>query len=219
MPLRLSCLGPVLRLACLGRGRPGPVSPYLAWGCALPVGWARPWELVTNPTVRSCELALRAVGPPLAWLWGARGRALSYPRPLVLLGVRPGPTTYWLSVRGVRALGPVTNPTARALACWLCALWERHEGAWGGARLAWVWGARGSGTLPPPTTRPFGRVARAHYPLAVGAGGVGVGTRHQRNRARSCVLALRAVGAARGRLGGAPLAWVWGTRGWALSHP
>ena len=52
----------------------------------------------------------------------------------------------------------------------------------------------------------------------MGAGGVGVGTRHQPHSARSCELALRAVGAARGRPGGAPLAWVWGVRGWALSH-
>ena len=63
------------------------------------------------------------------------------------------------------------------------------------------------GALPPPTTRPFGRAFRAHYPLAVGAGGAGVGTRHQPHSARSCELALRAVGAARGRPRGAPLVW------------
>ena len=42
---------------------------------------------------------------------------------------------------------------------------------------------------------------------------------HQPHSARSCELALRAVGAARGRPGGAPLAWVWGVRGRALSRP
>ena len=36
-----------------GGGRPGPVCPYLAWGCALPVGWLRAWEPVTNPTARA----------------------------------------------------------------------------------------------------------------------------------------------------------------------
>ena len=41
--------------------------------------------------------------------------------------------------------------------------------------------------------------AGAHYPLAVSAGDVGVGTRHQPHSARSCELALRAVGVARGR--------------------
>ena len=57
-------------------------------------------------------------------------------------------------------------------------------------------GHPGTGALPPPTTRPFGRAAEAHYPLAVGAGGAGMGTRHQPHSARSCELALRAVGAA-----------------------
>ena len=49
-------------------------------------------------------------GGSLAWVWGVRRRALFHPRPLVLSGVRPGPTTHWLWVRGVRAWGPVTNP-------------------------------------------------------------------------------------------------------------
>ena len=322
------------------RGWPGPVSPYLAWGCALPVGWVRVWGPVTN---EPCALAWRAVGAargrpegaPLAWVRCVRGWALSHHRRLVLSGVRAGPTTHWLWVRRLPAWGPVTNPTARALASWLCALWGRHEGARGGAPLAlvcgvpgrahshprplvllglrpgpttqWLWarevrawgpvtdptaralaswlcalwgrhvGARGGrllpgcgasgvgrspnpdhssfqacgrgplptgcgcggcgrgdpspipkrallragfarcgsgmrvpgggasclgvgspglGALPPPTTRPFGRAAGANYPLAVGAGGAGVGTRHQSHSARSCELALRAVEAA-----------------------
>ena len=33
MPLRVSCPGPLLRLACLGGGGPVPVPPYLALGC------------------------------------------------------------------------------------------------------------------------------------------------------------------------------------------
>ena len=175
---------------------------------------------------RSCELALRAVraargrlgGAPLAWMWGVRGRALSHPRTPVLWGVRPGPTTHWLWVRGVRAWGPVTNPTARALASCLCAPWGRQEGARGGASCLGV-GPPRSGALPPPTARHLGREAAAHYPLAVDAGGAGVGTRHQPHSARSSELALRAVGAARGHPGGAPHAWVWVVRGWALSHP
>ena len=57
-------------------------------------------------------------------------------------------------------------------------------------------GRPGSGALPPPTTRPFGRATGAHSPLAVGAGVAGMGTRHQPHSARSCELALRAVGAA-----------------------
>ena len=57
-------------------------------------------------------------------------------------------------------------------------------------------GRPGSGTPPPPTTRPFGRAAWVHYPLSVGAGTAGVGTRHQPDSEHSCELALRAVGAA-----------------------
>ena len=175
----------------------------------------------------------------------------------------------------MRAWGRVTNPTARASASWLCALWGRHEGAQGGGgAFAWVFlighsatpdrpsfgacgrgplptgcwcggcrrgdpsptpqrallragfalsggGTRaprrgasclavrrpGSGALPPSTARRLRRAAGAHYPLAVGAGGAGVGTRHQPHSTRSRELALRAVGAARGCPGGAPLAW------------
>ena len=100
---------------------------------------------------RCCELAVRAVGAarkcqggaPLAWVWGVRGRALSHARPFVLWGVRPGPTTHWLWVRGLWTWGPITNPTARAVASWLCALWGPHEGARWGARLPCMWGVGG----------------------------------------------------------------------------
>ena len=231
---------------------------------------------------RSCELALRALGASrgciggacLACVTGVQGRALSYPRPPVLWGVLPAPTTHWLWVRGVWAWGPVTNPAAHALASWLCALWGRREGARGG-RLLPVCGAStvgrsstpdrpssgtcgwgplptgcgcggsgcgdpsptrqrallragfarcgggtrapgggasclglgrpGSGALPLPTARPFGRAAGAHHPLAVGAGAVGTGTRHQPHSARSGALALRALWAAPGRPGGPSL--------------
>ena len=66
----------------------------------------------------------------------------------------------------------------------------------GGGALCLAVGRLGSGALPPPTTRPFGCAAGAHYPLAVGAGGAGVVTRHQPHSGRSCELALRTVGAA-----------------------
>ena len=62
----------------------------------------------------------------------------------------------------------------------------------GGASSMGV-GRPGSGALPPPTTSPFGRAAGANYPLAVGAGGAGMGTRHRPDSSRSCELALRAV--------------------------
>ena len=271
--------------SCLGAGRPGsgalpaPTSRPLGRAAGAHYHWlwvrgVRAWEPVTTPTARALASWLCALwgwhegargGGPLAPVWRVRGQALSHPRPLFLLSVRPGPTTHWLWMRGVRAWGPVTNPTARALASWPCALWGRHEGARGGhlspgcgasgvrrspdpdhssfracgrgplptgcgcggcgrgdpsptpqrallrAGVARCGGGMrvpgggasclgvgrpGSGALPPPTSRPLGRAAGAHYPLAVGAGGAGVGTRHQPHCARSCVLGLRSVGAA-----------------------
>ena len=130
----------------------------------------------------SCELALRAVGAargcsggaPLAWVWGVQGRALSYPRPLVLSGVRPGPTTHWLWVRGVRAWGPVTNPTARALASWLWALWGRHGSARRG-RLLPRYGAPGLGRSPTPDHTSFQECGRGPLPTGCGCGGCGRG--------------------------------------------
>ena len=68
-------------------------------------------------------------GAPAAWVWGVGGRALSHPRlPALWAGCR-GPLPTGCGCGGVRAWGPVTNPTARALSSWLCALWGRHEGA------------------------------------------------------------------------------------------
>ena len=253
---------------------PGPTTQWL-W-----LRGVRARGPVTNPTTRAlvcCGGGMRVPGGEASCLGVGRlrGQALSQPRPLVRSGVRLGPTTHWLWVRGVRAWGPVGNPTARALA--RCGGGRR--GPRGGASCLGV-GRPGTGALPPPTSRPFGRAAGAYYPLAVGAGGAGVGTRYQPHSTRSCVLwgrhesarggrlllgcgasgdgcspspdlssvqacgrgplptdcgcgwcgcgdpsptpqraLLRAVGAAFGCPGGAPLAWVWGVRGRALSHP
>ena len=114
-------------------------------------------------SARSCELVLRAVG-------GARGRpgggvsCLGVGRPeLGALphrtarprGVWPGPANHWLWVRGVWAWGPVTHPTERTLATWLCALWGRHEGARGGGASCLGVGRPRLGALPRPTARPW----------------------------------------------------------------
>ena len=82
-------------------------------------------------------------GAPLAWVLGVRGRALSHPRLPALWARCGGPLPTGCGCRGVQAWGPVTNPTAHALASWLWALWGPHEGARGGAPPAWVWGVRG----------------------------------------------------------------------------
>ena len=189
-------------LPALWAGCPGPLPTGCGCGGAACVGTRH-----QPHSARSCELALRAVGAargrgggaPPAWVWGVRGRALSHPRlPALWAGCR-GPLPTGCGCGGVRAWGPVTNPTARALASWLCALWGRHEGAWGG-RLLPGCGASRVGRSPTPDCPPSGRAAGAHSLLAVGAelvrGDADVGTRHKPHSARSCELALRAVGAA-----------------------
>ena len=170
--------------SCLGVGRPG--------SGALPTPTARPLGGLPGPTThwlwvwggagvgtrhrphsaRSCVLWGRHEGAPggapLARVWGVRGLALSQTRlPALWAGCR-GPLPTGCGCGGVRAWGPVTNPTARALASWLCALWGRHEGARGG-RVLPVCGASGVGRSPTPDCPPSGRTAGAHYPLAVGA--------------------------------------------------
>ena len=157
-------------------------------------------------SVHSVERALRAVGAargrpgggaPLAWVWGVRGRALSNPQlPALWAGCR-GPLTTGCGCRGVRAWGPVTNPTARALSSWLCALWGRHEGARGGGGASClVVGRPVSGALPPRSAHPLGGLPGPTTHWLWVRGDAGVGTRHKPHSARSCQLALRAVGAA-----------------------
>ena len=85
VPLRVSCPGLLLRLACLGGGGPVPVPPYLAWGCGgggraspggVPSTVARGvWGQALPPP--NCPPTGRAVGVryPRAvgagvWLWG-----------------------------------------------------------------------------------------------------------------------------------------------------
>ena len=221
-------------------------------------------------------------------MWGVRGRALSHPRlPALWAGCR-GPLPTGCGCGGGRAWGPVTNPTARALASWLCALWGRHEGAWGGRLLprcgasgvgrspnpdcppsGWAAGAHsplavgagwcgrgdpsptpqrallragftrcgggtraprggrllpgceasGVGRSPTPDWPPSGRAAGAHYPLAVGAGGCGRGDPSPTPQRALLRTGFVRCGGGTRPPGGAPLAWVWGVRGQALSHP
>ena len=122
--------------SCLGVGRPG--------SGALPPPTAHPLGGLLGPTThwlwvrggaglrtrhqphsaRSCDLALRAVeaarrrpgGAPPAWVWGVRVGALSHPRLPALWAGCWGPLPTGCGCGGVPAWGPVTNPTARALA-------------------------------------------------------------------------------------------------------
>ena len=116
------------------------------------------------------------------------------------------------SLAGSCPWGPVTNPTARALAGWLCLLWGRHEGTRGD-------GAAPSGVVCSPTPdRPLlGRAAGAL--TGCGCGGCGRGDPSPTPQ-HALLLASFAPceGGMRAPGGGAPFAWVLGVRRWALSH-
>ena len=152
-------------------------------------------------------------------MWGVRGGALSQPRlPALWAGCRgPLPTGCWCG--GMRAWGPVSDPTARALSSWLYALWGRHEGARGGAPLAWVWGVRGR-ALSHPRLPALWAGCRGPVPTGCGSGGVQAWGPVTSPTARALASWLCALwGWHEGAKGGAPLACVWGVRGRALSHP
>ena len=74
----------------------------------------------------------------------------------------------------MRAWGPVTNPTARALASWLCALWGRHEGARGGGLLPGC-EASGDGRSPTPDLSSVRACIRGQLPTGCGCVGCGHG--------------------------------------------
>ena len=155
---------------------------------------------------------------PLAWVWGVRVWRSSTPN-CPSIGRAAGAATHWLWVQRVWVWGPVTNATARALPSWLCALWGRHKGARGGCLLPRC-GASEVGRSPTPDRPSFRRAAGARYPLAVGAGGLGVET-----PTNFTVCALPSWlcvlwGQHEGAPAGVPLAWMWGVRGLgALPRP
>ena len=80
-------------------------------------------------------------------------------------------------------------------------------------------GVSAVGHSPSPYRLSLSQAAGDRCPISVGAGSVVVGTRHKPPSARSCELALCAVGAAQGHPGGAPCASVRGVWGWAHSPP
>ena len=188
-----------------GRGDPSP-TPQRA---LLPAGFAR------------CGGGMRVPGgAPLAWVWGVRGRALSQPRPPALWAGCRGPLSTGPGGGGVRAWGPVTSPTARALSSWPCTLWGRHEGARGGGTSCLGLGRLGSGTLPPPTARPLGGLLEpTTHSLWVRGGCERGDPSPTPQRALLRAGFARRGGGMRVPGGGAPPTWVWGVRGQALSHP
>ena len=163
---------------CLPSGRAAGAHYPLdvgAGGCGRRDPSPTPQCALLRAGLARCGGGTRAPGGGASCMGVGRPRSGALPAPTARpLGGLPRPTTQWLWVLGERAWGPVTNPTARALASWLCALWERHEGARGGRFLPGC-GASGVGRSPIPNCPPSGRAAGAHYPLAVGAGGCGRG--------------------------------------------
>ena len=119
----------------------------------------------------------------------------------------------------MRAWGPVTNPTARALSSWLCTLWGGTRAPGGAAPPAWVWGVRGRALSHPRLPALW---AGCRGPLPTGCGCRGV--REWGPVTNPTALALSSWlctlwGQHEGARGGAPPAWMWGVRGRALSHP
>ena len=185
LPVSLACPLCVCALALSRRPPPPPrvcvaraprAVPVLGAGGAVPL--------------RLCPSACPASVPCSVWLaWGGAARSRF---PLPGLGLR--------APCGVGAGMGTDQQPHRARSCELAlhAGFARCKGGTkaprGGASCLGA-GSPGSGALPSPTTCPFGRAAGAHYPLAVGAGIAGAGARHQPHSARSCELALRAVGA------------------------
>ena len=204
---------------CVPQARSGCPSGFprvsFVFVCAHPLAAsappAPPWVGVARaPGVVSVLGAGRAVllGPsPSACsasvpcsVWLAPGGAARSCFPLAGLGLR--------TPRGVAAGAETRHQPHRARSCELAlrAGFARCGGGLkvpgGGASCLGV-GRPGSGALPAPTTRPFGRAAGAHYPVAVGAGGAGMATRQQPHSARSCELALR--NASSGNVLGVPI--------------
>ena len=172
MPLRVSCPGPLLRLACLGGG---------AVRSRFPPTWLllRGASEVRRSSSPDCPPTGRAVG-------------VRYPR---AVGA------------GVWVWGPNTVP----LACMPCGGCVPRGWCGGGASPGGgvachcCEGRLVSGAVAPPTARPLGGLPGPPTHWLWVRGVAGVGTHHQPHRARSCELALRAVGAAEGRPGGGGL--------------
>ena len=92
--------------------------------------------------------------PPLRGASGVR-RCPSSCRPSSGAGSR-GPATRVSRVRSVRTCGPITGPTACALAGRRCSLWGWRKGVPGGDAFHRCEGRLRSGAPPPPTARPLG---------------------------------------------------------------
>ena len=139
------------------------------------------------------------------------------------------PTGRAVGVRYPRAVGAgvwVWGPNTVPLACMPCGGCMPRGWCGGGASRGGgvachcCEGRLVSGAVPPPTARPLGGLPGPPTHWLWVRGGAGVETHHQPHRVRSCELALRAVGPARGRPGGGASCLGVGRPGWgALQTP
>ena len=197
--------------SCLGAGRPGsgalptPTAPPLGGLPGPTTHWLWVWGVAGVGTrhqphsARSCVLWGRlegARGGRLLPGCGASGVGRS-PTPDCPPSVRAAGAHYPLAV-GAGGCGrgdPSPTPQSALLRAGF-ARWGGGTGAPGGGASCLGVGRPGSVALPPPTARPLcGLPGPTTHWLWV-RGGAGVGTRPQPHSARSCELALLAVGAA-----------------------
>ena len=149
---------PSARSPVLGACGRGPLPTGCVCGvCGRRDPSATPQRALLRAGFARCGGRTRAPGGGTSCLAVGRPGLGALLRPMARpWGVRPGPATHWLWVRAVLAWGPATYRTARALASWLCALWVRHEGAWGQGACCLAMGRPGLGALSGPTARPWG---------------------------------------------------------------
>ena len=164
MPLRVSCPGPLLRLACSGGGRLVPVPPYLAWparpvGACVPRGW---WGAVPGG------------GWPATVVRGVWCQALSLPLPPVLRGGRPGSRDPCVTGAVRAGVGTQHRPhSVRPCGPALLAVGVAEGRPRGGA-FHRCEGRLRSGAPPPPTARLLGGLlGSAAHVLWLGACGCG----------------------------------------------
>ena len=180
-------------------GLPGPTTHWL-WvqgGCGRGDPSPAPQRALFRAGFARCGGGMRVPGGGASCLGVGRPGSGAFPPPTARpLGGLPGPTTYWLWVRGGAGVGTRHQPhSARSCELALRAVGAARGRVGGGASCLSV-GRLVSGALPPPTARPPGGLPGPTTHWLWVRGGGGVGTRHQPHSARSCELALRAVGAA-----------------------